>query len=101
MTRKMFISYWTATETYEALKIYVEMDFDGLKESVASMLGGNRCRVNQTTFWNDMSTLRNKDDILAFLINLGYLAYDIEADEVFVPNRELADEFANALANGG
>ncbi|MDE7186266.1 MAG: AAA family ATPase, partial [Lachnospiraceae bacterium] len=31
MRRKRYSNYWTSTETYEALKIYIEMDFDGLK----------------------------------------------------------------------
>ena len=29
-----FSNYWTATETYEALKIYMDMDFDGLRTAV-------------------------------------------------------------------
>lgn len=31
-------SYWTGTETYEALKIYIDRNFDGLKEAVIQML---------------------------------------------------------------
>ena len=40
-----FRSYWTGTETYEALKIYIDMNFDGLKESVIGMLSDVRCIV--------------------------------------------------------
>ncbi len=46
LTWKEFRSYWTGTETYEALKIYMDMNFDGLKEAVAMMLGNGRCRIN-------------------------------------------------------
>ena len=28
-------------ETYEALKVYIDMNFDGLKEAVIEMLGEN------------------------------------------------------------
>ena len=38
---------WTATETYEALKLYMDMDFDGLKADIVQMLGGERVRVNR------------------------------------------------------
>ena len=38
-------SYWTGTETYEALKVYIDMNFDGLKEAVVRMLGGGRCKI--------------------------------------------------------
>ena len=40
-----FSNYWTSTETYEALKIYMDMDFDGLREDIVQMLGGGRVRV--------------------------------------------------------
>ena len=35
-------NYWTQSETYESLKIYIEMDEDGLKEAVIQMLGDQR-----------------------------------------------------------
>jgi hypothetical protein len=34
MTKKKFQSYWTRTETYEALSFYINMDFDGLRSLV-------------------------------------------------------------------
>ena len=39
LTWRDFQSYWTGTETYEALKVYVDLNFDGLKEAVIKMLG--------------------------------------------------------------
>lgn len=35
-----FSNFWTATETYEALKVYMDMDFDGLRGDIVQMLGG-------------------------------------------------------------
>ena len=35
-------SYWNQTETFEALKIYIDMNFDGLKDDVLSMMVGER-----------------------------------------------------------
>ena len=35
--------YWTQTETYRALKIYIEMDEQGLKETIIRMLAGEKC----------------------------------------------------------
>ena len=40
MLRHRFGTYWNQTETYEALKIYIQMDMDGLKDSVVRMLAG-------------------------------------------------------------
>lgn len=94
-------SYWTMTETYEALKVYIDMDFDGLRGAVVRMLGGEHIKVNTLTFQNDMWTFCGKDDVLTLLIHLGYLAYDLEREEVFIPNNEIYREFKNAVSTGG
>ena len=96
-----FSNYWTSTETYEALKIYMDMDFDGLRSDIVYLLGGGRIRVNTLSFQNDMHTFRTKDDVLTLLIHLGYLGYDSETKEVFIPNKEIAGEFENAMSVGG
>lgn len=90
-------SYWTGTETYEALKVYIDMNFDGLKEAIAVMLGNGRCKINTRRFQNDMTTFKTKDDVLTLLVHLGYLTYDKENEEVFIPNQEIAEEFLNAI----
>lgn len=96
-----FSNYWTATETYEALKIYMDMDFDGLRSDIVRMLGGERVRVNTLSFQNDMCTFRTKDDVLTLLIHLGYLGYDAELRQAFIPNKEIIGEFENAMSVGG
>ncbi|MDE7416722.1 MAG: ATP-binding protein [Lachnospiraceae bacterium] len=96
-----FSNYWTSTETYEALKIYMDMDFDGLRSDVVQMLGGGRIKVNTRSFQNDMRTFKTKDDVLTLLIHLGYLGYDSETEEAFIPNKEIIGEFENAMSVGG
>lgn len=49
-------SYWNRTETFEALRFYIDMNFEGLKDDVLSMLAGERIPVNTGTFSNDMTT---------------------------------------------
>ena len=97
MRRRRIANYWTRTETYESLKKYISMNFDGLKDDVIEMLGKGRCRVNPDKFQNDMVTFRSKDDVFALLIHLGYLAFDYERREVYIPNEEIRSEFCNAM----
>lgn len=40
MLSHTFDTYWNQTETYEALKIYIQMNLDGLKDAVIRMLAG-------------------------------------------------------------
>ena len=101
MRNEAFDSYWTQTETYEALKTYIDMNFDGLKDTVIAMLGGGHCLIDTGTFQNDMTTFHSKDDALTLLIHLGYLAYDMDLQEVFIPNEEVRAEFARAIKASG
>ena len=93
MTTGFIKNYWNKTETYEALAEYIRMDYDGLKEAVALLMDDGRIRVDLSQYQNDMTTFHSKDDVLALLIHLGYLGYDDECGEVFIPNKELLDEF--------
>ena len=86
-------NYWNNTETYEALAEYIRMDFDGLKETVARLMTGEHLPIRIDTYQNDMTSFSCKDDILALLIHLGYLGYDQDKGEVFIPNREIHDVF--------
>ncbi len=86
-------NYWNKTENYEALAGYIRMDYDGLKEAVAILMDGGRVAVDLSTYQNDMTSFSCRDDVLAMLIHLGYLSYDMKAKEVFIPNNEILDEF--------
>ena len=101
MRRRRFKSYWTGTETYEALKVYIDMDFDGLKEAVTVMLGNGRCKINTRKFQNDMTTFASRDDVMTLLVHLGYLTFDEMTNEVFIPNQEVAEEFLNVVDEPG
>ena len=61
------------------------------------MLSGERVYVDTTEFLNDMHIIRSKNDVLTVLIHLGYLAYDEDEQECFIPNKEVADELNNAI----
>jgi hypothetical protein len=93
-------SYWTQTETFESLKMYIEMDFDGLKEDIVQMLAGEHCKVKTIGFENDMTTIKNKDDVLTLLAHLGYLTYDADNMTVCIPNEEIRREFMYAVETG-
>jgi len=86
-------NYWNQTETYQALSEYICRNYDGLKEDVAVLMKGNRISVSIDNYQNDMTTFHSKDDIFTLLIHLGYLAYDIDKKEVYIPNNEILAEF--------
>ena len=93
MTTGIIKDYWNDTETYEALAEYIRKDYDGLKDAVALLMDGGRLAIDTSTYQNDMTTFHSRDDILSLLIHLGYLGYDDARSEVFIPNREILDEY--------
>ena len=95
--RKSFSSFWTQTETYEALKIYIDLNYDGLKDSIVKMLAGEWITIDYETFQNDMTTFQSKDDVLTLLVHLGYLAYHHDNQKVSIPNTEIRGEFVRAI----
>ena len=95
--RNNFGNYWTSTETYEALKVYIEMNFDGLKDTIIELLAGQKAVIDTTTFTNDMVTFNTKDDVLTLLIHLGYLTYNSNTKEVSIPNYEISEQFASTI----
>ena len=90
-------SFWAATGAYDAVANFIQMNYEGLKDDVVSMLAGERCKVNPTKFQNDMSIIRSKDDVFTVLIHLGYLSYDWRKSECYIPNKEVAGEMVNAV----
>ena len=98
MLRHKFGTYWNQTETYEALKIYIQMNMDGLKDAVVEMLAGGSVPINTRTFSNDMTTFATKDDVLTLLVHLGYLSYESESETVSIPNKEVSIEYLNAIS---
>lgn len=96
-----FDSYWTKTETYEALKKYIQLDMYSLKALVTRLIAGESVHVNPDKFQNDMTTLESADDVLTLLVHLGYLTYDFYNQKVTIPNQEVQKEFINCIEDGG
>ena len=91
-------TYWNRTETYEALKHYIQMNMDGLKDAIVTMMAGGSVEINPDTFVNDMTTFSNRDDVMTLLVHLGYLSYNAKDKTVSIPNREVAKEYYNAVS---
>lgn len=95
-----FQFYWNQTETFEALRFYIDMNFEGLKDAILKMMNGrNGVAVDVRSFTNDMVTFHSKDDVLTLLVHLGYLGYHSDTEEVFIPNEEILNEYITSISN--
>ena len=97
MLRGKFSNYWTQTETYEALKIYIQSNEFGVQDVILKLLAGEKEKIDTTTFSNDMVTFATKDDVLTLLVHLGYLTYNAETKEIWIPNDEVMEQFISTV----
>ncbi|MCI8635911.1 MAG: AAA family ATPase [Eubacterium sp.] len=94
-------NYWSGTETYAPLMAYIAMDFDGLRQLIVDMLGGQGCSIDVESFQNDITSFNSADDVITLLIHMGYMAYDSKTKKVFIPNDEVRSVFLRAIRNDG
>ena len=85
--------YWIQTGSYEALKNYLLMDFEGILQDVKTMIGGGHVDVRINSYLNTMTDFHSKHDVFTYLIHLGYLAYDRKKQQCYIPNREVRDQW--------
>ena len=89
-------SYWSETGSYDVIVPLINLDFDGLKTAIIQMLSGGEIKVNTGSFMNDTVSFKNKDDVLTYLVHLGYLGFDQKKSCAFIPNEEIRQELLAA-----
>ncbi len=97
ITDKYFDSYWGKTSTYKVISERLKYNYKGIKDCVIRMLAGESIDVNVTSFLNTMDSFESRNDVFTYLIHLGYLAYDRETKTCRIPNREIRQEWYNAV----
>lgn len=97
MMRRRFANYWNATGSYEVVSEYINLDFDGTKSAVVDMLTGTEIRADIEDFENSPDRINTKDDVLAYLVHLGYLNYDPDNQTCRIPNKEIRQEWEKAI----
>ena len=93
-------SYWSGTSSNEEVVRLINMNFDGIKDDIISLIEGSSIQFSCTTFQNDMVSIKNKDDIFSLLVCLGYLGCMDDGDNyrlAYVPNREIKNALADLV----
>ena len=94
------MSHSTQTESFESVRDLINMNFDGVKEALESMLTQQPAKVTVSTFGNDSNVIGSKDELFTLLIHYGYLGYDAANQRAFIPNSEVRQELVLAIKNG-
>ena len=90
-------NYWGKTSTYAVIADRIQANFEGTRDDVIRMLAGESVDVNVTRYMNTMTDFSTRGDVFTYLIHLGYLAYDRETGTCRIPNKEVRQEWFNAI----
>jgi hypothetical protein len=101
MMRRKFKNYWHSTGSYEVVSDYIKLDYDGVKTAVLDMISDREVPVKVVDFKNRLDEIKTKDNVLTYLIHLGYLNYDEDTELCRIPNREIKEEWMSALQDAG
>ena len=97
MRNQEFESYWSVTGSFEALKDYILMDFEGIRQDVVAMISGGSVEVDVHSYLNTMDCFYSKDDVFTYLIHLGYLSYNKKEKTCCIPNEEVRQEWVRSV----
>ncbi|OUM68995.1 hypothetical protein PIROE2DRAFT_3234 [Piromyces sp. E2] len=65
--------------------------------SIIKALRFNEIRNYWNSYQNDMNSFTCKDDVFTMLIHLGYLGYNVDTKQVFIPNEEIRNDVAKKI----
>lgn len=92
-----FEGYWGKTSSYQVISDRIEQNFEGIKDDVVRMLSGEAVDVNVSSYMNTMNSFNSKNDVFTYLCHLGYLSYNRDEKNCHIPNREIRQEWLNAI----
>lgn len=95
-----FDNYWSKTSSFESIRNYLNMDFDGVKQSIENILMGKEEHLKVLNYGNDDNKLNGRDELFTLLTHYGYFAYDDIKETVRIPNQEVREELVQAVKTG-
>lgn len=88
-------NYWTSSGPYDEIFYYVRNNVDAVRDDLALMISGGRVPSRICEYAATSQELRTKEEILSAMVVYGFLTY--ENGMVFIPNRELINQFSDML----
>ena len=90
-------NYWSKSESFETLQQYIDMDFDGVKDTLEDLIQGHSIELHSMRFGNDQNSIGSNEELFTLLTHFGYLTYNRSTRNAILPNQEIREEFVEAL----
>lgn len=82
-------SYWPETASYLPVSEQIDRNANGIQEAIVQMITKESVPVDVSGFLNSLDKIETRDEILTYLIHLGYLSYDAQNRTCTIPNLEI------------
>ena len=90
-------NYWARTESFDSLRRYIDQDFDGVKETLQSLIDEKPVKILTISFGNDCNVINSRDELFTLMVHLGYVSYNSADHTVKIPNLEIRMEILEAI----
>ena len=91
--------YWSEIGTEKQVNKLLNSNTFSNPETIIRILTRESIHVDVDSFLNSIDSIMTRDDILTYLIHLGYLSYDAQNKTCSIPNLEVQIRWRNIIAN--
>lgn len=84
-------NYWTSSGPYDEIFYYIRGNVEEVRDDFVLMVSGERIEAKIQEYAATAKELKTRDQIYSAMVVYGLLTY--EDGEVFIPNKELMDQF--------
>lgn len=95
LTDNQISNYWTGSGPYDEIFYYIRNNIDDVRDDLALMISGERIEIKLQGYAATDVQLSTKNQIYSAMVVYGLLTYEDGA--VFIPNKELMDQFDELL----
>lgn len=85
-------NYWTSAGPYDELFYYISANVDDVKDGIGLMVSDIPVPANVQKYAATSMELKTRDEIFSAMVVYGFLTF--EDGCVFIPNREMMEQFA-------
>ena len=95
LTNNQLRNYWTSSGPYDEIFYYIKDNVDEIRDDFALMISGEHVAAKMQEYAATAKELNTKGQIYSAMVIYGLLTY--EDGEVFIPNKELMEQFNQLL----
>ncbi len=99
LTNNQIRNYWTSSGPYDEIFYYIRHNVAEIRDDLAWMMSGEGVEAKMLEYAATAPQLHTKDQIYSAMTVYGLLTYRKENERVYIPNRELMEQYREMLVS--